>query len=174
MSAYCIPHICHRHHRRCLCLQTNSVRCKIFQIEREKLNVLLFLGLFFCNFWVFFIIFLSQKKLRTTYQTTNGLTEMEEGIDKSEKLMEAPKTLGLLEQIKKITGKKVNKSLKRPKHIWLHIKIQSIKYAKNWKPAASILYIGLHRFLHVGQYLYARSFDFRGWVVETKWIVFLE
>ena len=37
--------------------QKNSVRCKTFQIERRKLHILHFLGLFAVMLWVFFVIF---------------------------------------------------------------------------------------------------------------------
>ena len=46
-----IAHICHGHHRWCLC-KKNSVRCKRFRIEHEELPILHFLRGICCKFWL--------------------------------------------------------------------------------------------------------------------------
>ena len=46
-----IPHICHRHHRRCLCKKILSC-VKNFQIYRKKMHILHLLGLFVVIFFL--------------------------------------------------------------------------------------------------------------------------
>jgi len=55
----CIPHICHRHHRQCLC-KKNLSGVKFSRLNGKTAYLILF-GAICCNFWVFFIIFGCKK-----------------------------------------------------------------------------------------------------------------